>query len=390
MSILLNSLRREASRLRQSPWDLAMVSWVPLLAVALIAWIFSAGLPRQLPIGVLDEDHSVLSRQLVRMLQATPGLSVADSPLNLAEAEGALRAARVYAVVHIPRDFAREVKQGRVGEVTLLHNAQLATHSGLIQRDVRTAVGTLSAGVEMAARNKRGEATRSVRVSMTPVPTRLLGLFNVAGNYEPFLASALVPALLHILAMTAGAWALGRELRDGSIGPWLAGASRAQAGAALAGKLAIPWASLTLVGWLGLAWLSGGRGWHPPGSIAWVALSVAALMAVSVAGGAALAGLTRSLRTALSACGFFSAPAFAFSGVGFPLAAMSPGARAWAEAMPYTHHIRLQMDQWLLGAPVAQSVPTALALWGAAALLMAVAVLTAHRAAGQPASWGGR
>jgi len=124
--------------------------------------------------------------------------------------------------------------------------------------------------------------------------------------------------------------------------------------------------------------------------MAWVALGLAALMALSVAGGAALAGLTRSLRTALSACGFFSAPAFAFSGVGFPLAAMSPGARAWAEAMPYTHHVRLQMDQWLLGAPIAQSVPTALALWGAALVLLAVAVFTAHRAAGQPACWGGR
>ena len=54
-----------------------MVSWVPLLGVALLWWIFSAGLAQQLPIGVLDEDHSALSRQITRMLGASAGLRVA-------------------------------------------------------------------------------------------------------------------------------------------------------------------------------------------------------------------------------------------------------------------------------------------------------------------------
>ena len=37
-----------------------MITWVPLLAVALLWWIFSAGVPHGLPIGVQDEDHSTL------------------------------------------------------------------------------------------------------------------------------------------------------------------------------------------------------------------------------------------------------------------------------------------------------------------------------------------
>ncbi len=53
-----------------------MVSWVPLLAVFLIWWIFSAGLPERLPIGVLDQDHSSLSRRWCAFLDATPGLRV--------------------------------------------------------------------------------------------------------------------------------------------------------------------------------------------------------------------------------------------------------------------------------------------------------------------------
>ncbi|HCL85214.1 MAG TPA: hypothetical protein DIC45_01595, partial [Comamonadaceae bacterium] len=44
---------------------------VPLLAMALMCWIFSAGQPQRLPIAVWNEDGaSPLSRQLVRMLEA--------------------------------------------------------------------------------------------------------------------------------------------------------------------------------------------------------------------------------------------------------------------------------------------------------------------------------
>ncbi|WP_157627473.1 ABC transporter permease, partial [Variovorax boronicumulans] len=215
------SARREFALLRTRPWDLAMISWVPLLAVFLIWWIFSAGLPERLPIGVLDQDHSALSRQLVRFLDATPGLRVAQQYADEGEMQRALTSGAVDAAVQLPRELSRDVKQGRVGQVVLLHNAQLGTHSSLIQRDVRTAVATVSAGVELAVRNKRGESMKAARVSMDPVKASMVALFNTSTDYEQFLGAALIPALLHILAMTAGAWAVGRELRDRSLGGWL-------------------------------------------------------------------------------------------------------------------------------------------------------------------------
>ncbi|WP_298211225.1 ABC transporter permease [Acidovorax sp.] len=390
MNSIVSSFRREARRLWADPWDLAMVTWVPLLAVALLWWIFSAGLPRHLPVGVVDEDHSSLSRQLVRMLDATPGVQVTQHYANAGEAERGLRAISVYAVVTIPRDFARTVKEGRAAQVTLLHNAQMGTHSGLLQRDVRGAVGTLSAGIEMAARNKRGESAKAVHVSMEPIHTQMVALFNVSSNYEQFLGAALIPALLHILAMTAGAWTVGRELRDRSLGEWLSTGGLPQVAGALIGKLALPWLSLTLVGLLALVGITWGRGWHPPGNLWWVAGALALLMAVSAMAGAALAAITRSLRTALSGAGFFAAPAFAFSGVAFPLAGMPGSARAWAEAMPFTHYIRLQIEQLQMGAPLSASVSTMAGLLIATAVLWLVAAVGLRLAARRPDTWGGR
>ena len=48
---ILPSLRRECARLAVRPWDLAMITWLPLLACLLMGWIFSAGLPQRLADG---------------------------------------------------------------------------------------------------------------------------------------------------------------------------------------------------------------------------------------------------------------------------------------------------------------------------------------------------
>ncbi|WP_370678361.1 ABC transporter permease [Comamonas sp. GB3 AK4-5] len=395
MSAFGRSLRREWGLLVSRPWDMAMVSWVPLLAMAMLCWVFAAGQPYGLPIAVWNEDHSTLSHQLERMLQATPGLSVQRHVLNAHEAEEALQRTDVYGVVHIPPDFARDVKRGTAATVTLLHNAQLATHSSLLQRDLKQVVGTLSAGVEMQARAKRGDPHQALQVRMEPIKTQLVALFNVSTNYEAFLAAALIPALLHILAMTAGAWSVGRELRDRTLGQWLQanGVEKPgllQVAGALSAKLLPPavmlWASTMVC----LVYLSQLRGWAVAGSLAWMAVGLAALTVLSLALGAALAAVTLSLRTALSGAGLLSAPAFAFSGVGFPLLAMTPAASGWALSMPYTHYARLQLQQWQMGAPVAQTLPVVCGLLLATLVLLALSSAGLLRGLAHPEKWGGR
>lgn len=103
-----------------------------------------------------------------------------------------------------------------------------------------------------------------------------------------------------------------------------------------------------------------------------------------------LAALSMSLRMALSGAGLLSAPAFAFSGVGFPLLAMSPTAQNWANAMPYTYYAKLQLAQWQMGAPVAYSAQIVSGLALAACVLLCVGGWGLVRALRRPARWGAR
>lgn len=186
-----------------------------------IWWLFAAQIPFQLPIGVWDQDHSSLSRQITRYLDATPGLRVAAQYSDGREAQAALKAGDVYAVMYLPNELSSHVKSGQPANVVLNVNAQFGTHSGLIQRDVKTTIGTVSAGIQMQMRMAHGQPAEQAQASFSPLQFNNIALFNVAGNYQLFLGSVLIPALLHIFAVTAGAYSVGRELRDKIIGQWL-------------------------------------------------------------------------------------------------------------------------------------------------------------------------
>ena len=381
--------RRERMLLRRRPMDLAMLTLVPLMAVLLTWSLFWVGMPRGLPIAVLDGDHSSVSRQLLRLLDASPGLRVAARPADEREGQALLRQGAVYALLAVPEGFASEIKRGRAGRTVLLHNAQFATHSGLIQRDVRAVVGTLSAGVELSAREKRGESPPGARAAVEPLRTALTTAYNTGLDYEQFLATALVPTLLHIFAMVAGAWALGRELRDGTLGT-LWGISHRAAPALLA-KLLLPWGALVVIDAAFFGALTAGRGWTPAGPVVPVLALHSTMLALYVALGAFAALATRSLRTALSAAGFITAPAFAYAGVAYPLLAMPIAAQAWAQALPITHVLAAQTAALQTGAPALHALlPQGFMLAGVTCVLFVACAALLPRCAQDRSAWGQR
>lgn len=85
----VDSARRETAFLRGSVWDLALVTWLPLLLLAIVAVQLSAGVMRNLPIVVVDEDGGGVARDLIHLMVGLNqmGASLAEQTrevLNLA------------------------------------------------------------------------------------------------------------------------------------------------------------------------------------------------------------------------------------------------------------------------------------------------------------------
>lgn len=383
------SLRRELAHIARSRAERALLLWLPLLMMLLIAAIFSAGQIRKLPIGLVDGDRSPLSRQLARLVDAAPGVRIAASPADPLSAADAMRARRLYGVLEIPAGFEQTIKRGNAADVAFFYNAQFATAAGIAAKDVQAATLTFGAGVRMTAREKRGEAALAVDESLQPIGLRLVSLYNESIDYQTFLGGALVPSILQIFIMVVGAGALGREIRDSTLDDWLATAEH-RIGAALAGKL-LP-AFVVFSAW-GMLFLLRWGVWQDNATAPSFALLVTGMLTMVCAYlllGALVVAATANLRTALSVVGFYTAPAFAYAGQAFPLLAMPPLAQAWAAILPLTWWLELQSQQGLMAAvPSASARPLgvllAMLVFGALA-----APLALRRLSRQPHRRGAR
>lgn len=419
----VRSAAYERRFLAKNPWDFSMVVWIPFLTVLLIWWIFSQIQITDLPIGVIDNDRGPVANTAVRYLEANPNLTVKQLYHSPAAAESAILQRDIYAVVIIPEDFSRNISSSKPAPIVLQVNAQYGTHSGIIQTSVQSVIATLSAGVEIQRLVKQGMAPSQAAINYSPVGIQRISLFNAATDYQQFLASTVIPALLHILAMVIGATTIGRELRDKRIGRWYRFIDGSRPDLTLPSnnevehnalnkiknsQLSAPknvstlvlifgllgkyfWPTLAYSVWSILAlWLAAPQQVVAISSLIATYFGLVLLMMLSFWLGAIFTLTSFSLRMGLSATGFISAPSYAFAGVTFPYIAISDSAKHWSDALPLTHYLKLHIAQLQMQAPVAISLPIVYGLTIATLITMYLTALLSKRALAHPERWGAR
>lgn len=361
------SLRRELALLARSRWDLFLLIGLPLIAVLTLAVMFRPGTFNQVPVAVVDADHSALSRAVVRALQATPKLHVAASPAGLPDAMALMRADAAYAVVYLPPGLEAHHARHEDDAVPIYFNAAFQTVAA-------QAADAAQAAVQHALANPELQALAHLSGLQPPrVQVNIVG--NPQASFELFLQTLATPLVLAMLLGCAAVYAVGREWADGTLTGWLQ-ACGGHCLAALLGKL-LPYVT---VFWLWCVaftlYLAGARGWQVAGSLPYLLLVQFIFYAGVGALSAALIALLRDLDTALSVSAFYLGSGLSFAGATLTLNGTSLFVRAWSAILPSTSYVQIQEQQWVMGAPLASSaaalaillafvvLPLAVAVWG--------------------------
>lgn len=355
------SLQRELHHLRRDRADLLLVTLLPALMLGVMAWLFAASVMRDIPIAVVDLDRSAESRQLTRMLDASPGVRVTSQPSSLADAQSQIRRLEVFAVVLVPRDATRNALRGRQGTVFAYYNATYLTTGQSAVRDIVEAVSAWNARL-LGERIAKQVGPATLRAPPIAVQSDIL--HNPARSYELFLLPLLFPAVLSLGLALAVAASLGREVRDGHLRDWLGAAPWA----AIVGKIAPYVALFSLYGALGVLYLALLRGDGIAGSALLLMLAQPLFYLACAAVSLLFVGLTRDMGTSLSAIGLSIGTALAFSGATFPVVDAPLFTRIWNVLLPLTAYVKVQTQQQFVGAPWSVS------LWPLGTLLLMVLV----------------
>ena len=75
-------------------------------------YMYAPNVVREVPVCVVDHSHTALSREYIRLLDATPDVAVAYQAQDMAEAKGLMLRAEVYGIVYLPRDLEGRMLRG--------------------------------------------------------------------------------------------------------------------------------------------------------------------------------------------------------------------------------------------------------------------------------------
>lgn len=161
--------------------------------------------------AVVDGDQSALSRQLVRLTMAAPGIDVTLVTPNEAQAQAALWRREVEGVLIIPPDLARHTAQGQAVTLPVLGNGTYLLLNKNILEGFAKSVGTLSAGIEITKRQASGMSPSEAAEKRAPVRLQVDALFNEKEGYASYIVPAVAvlivqQTLLIGASLLAGTW----------------------------------------------------------------------------------------------------------------------------------------------------------------------------------------
>ncbi|MHC0044777.1 ABC transporter permease [Vibrio campbellii] len=367
--------------LRRDKWLFSCLTWVPILLAVTMWGVFSAGIARDLPIGVVDLQHSQLSRKMIQSLDASSTLSVDYHYTSATEAKNAMIEGDIYAYAVIPPQFDQDILLHRQPQLSVFFNSQYILVAKLINSAVAQSQGYFDAQLEAMGNLAKGNTTTLAAIGQAvPISTQITALFNRNTNYAQFLVTAIVPAIWQICVVVSTILILAAHFRiygNGNNSFAFLGDRPFTRLSKILGQY-IP--LFMAQGALFLIWFYVLLDWPMEGSYVVMLLAQFVTTIACIIMGALFFFLSMDPARAMSFAGAFTAPSFAFMGITFPVSDMNALAHAWRGLLPITHYIEVQVDQASYGASAAQSIGS---LWPMVGyiipLLMTAALMAKHR-----------
>lgn len=354
-SSLFRVIRREFGRIANS-WVLIFVTIVgPIASFLLVTWMFSAAVVRDLPITLVDMDHTQLSRKIARMVDATPTVNILHQSATLGEAKAEMTKGRSDAVLYIPEGTEMQVQKGVQTELVLYINNTNVVKGGVIQSQLVATLTTLSAGIKVQMMIKKGIQPAEAIQKAVPIKQDVHLLFNPYGNYAYFLTMGLLPLLAVVFIFLGSAYAIGIEMKEGTGKDWIHTAEDSTT-VALIGKL-IPYMLLFFVDLMVMnILLIRVMGTPLNGSLGTILFSELILILAYQSMALLFLTFTANLRLTLSLGSAYTMMALTFSGLTFPAMGMDLIARVFSWIFPYTFWLKVFLSQSMRGEPLHEAI----------------------------------
>jgi len=243
------AMGNEVQRILADRGVLGLIVMAPIIYGLLYPQPYLGQVLRSIPIAVVDQDRTELSRNLVQALNADEAIAVKMRTDTLADAQAALDRHDVFAILAIPRDTERYVLRGQQARIAAYVDAAYFLLYSRTLQGISEAAATVSADVATRGARRNGSLVYAAVNRTSPVDYLSQPLFNPTGGYASYVVPAAFVLILQqtLLLGVASLGGAAFEL-DGQPSRWLRSGARAVFGQALAHLcFALPGLALFLI-----------------------------------------------------------------------------------------------------------------------------------------------
>lgn len=320
----------------------------PLFYAFFYPWFFGPEVVTRVPVAVIDQDHSALSRTIQRLALANPRIEVKAVASDERAAQAAMSRGEIEGYLLLPDTLKANVTRGMPALVTIVSNGAYPIISKAVQYGLAEAVGAASAGIEIRQREAKGQSPRQASETRTPVDFQAIALFNATEGYGSFIVPAVALLIMHQtllmgVGMLVATWVEQRAVQASPmvwIGRWLA--------------FLVPGlvSGLFYFGWI--FWLYGyPRAGNVAGSLVFLVLYLSAIVTLG-----SLVGLwCRDRERVLQVILFSTLPLVFLAGFSWPSEALPTALQYLRWLIPTTAGVQAALRLNQMGAPLQSVMP---------------------------------
>jgi ABC-2 type transport system permease protein len=297
-----------------------------LLSLCVMSLVYANRTVWDLPVAVVDQDHSTASRMLTRQLDATSKVATVAYD-SLAQAEHDLALRKLFAVIIMPVDLEKKILAGQNIVIPVYGDATNRLANGQIQQDVLAAYQAILTQYNTDLLLSSGFSERQASVVLSPIVGQTLDVFNPGISFAAIIFPGLLVMLLQHSLLIASV-RVSIVLNSGPSG-------KPAIPAFLGGISAlIPvWLFLSIVLFVLWPWI---LGYRQTASIPEILLLTFPFLLAVLGLGKLVTECLRSVELIYLTLAFITTPVFYISGTIWPLQAMPAWVRGVSSMLPST------------------------------------------------------
>lgn len=190
---------------------------LPLFSLLFLTTIFGNGQLENLPVGVVDKDNSAESREVIRMVQASPSFNLAQAHHYLDEnkAREALQNMDIYGYFVIPSNYEKDLYNKKEPVLNFYFHYGLLAVGGEVNRAFTTVLSTYKAHFIAERVIGSGLDESMAKAVVMPATLKVAAIGNPNLNYTTFISYPFFFVFFQIIILTLIVYTVGKSIQNG-------------------------------------------------------------------------------------------------------------------------------------------------------------------------------